>query len=303
MMHDTTVRAGLGTVLGFAALLAAVPGAQAQGVVVFVNGDPITTYDVEQRAKIYAVTGRRGASRQSVVQELIDDRLKIIEARRIGYRIGDNDIDEQMTRMARANNQTMYEFQQRLSKGGIDPNAYRAKLKAEYSWDLALSHRQKGQTGGSNAEVDAIYQKKLADGSAKVTDYVVNSVVFVVSGNAGARQREAAAARGRFKNCETGLDEMRKITDVAVKAPVKRSSNQISAQLNAILQKTPVNQLTPPFPSDQGIEMIAVCEKSERVDTASARSKAEEEVAAKKRTAGTDEYIKSLRSKALIQYR
>ena len=96
---------------------------------------------------------------------------------------------------------------------------------------------------------------------------------------------------------------MLQIRDVAVKPPVKRSSNQVSAQLNAILSKTPINHLTPPFPSDQGIEMIAVCEKSERVDTAAARAKAEEEVATKRRTAGTDDYLKSLRSKALIQYR
>lgn len=285
-----------------AALLLSAP-VRAQAVLAFVNGDPITSYDVEQRSRLNGVTGRRGQSRKAVLQELVDDRLKIIEARRIGYRIGESDIDGQVSRMARQNNQTLYEFQQRLAKAGIDLNAYRNKLRADYSWELAVSNKTRGAVGGSNAEIDAIYQKKLKDGSAKVTDYVLQSVVFVVSGNAGSRQREAAAARAKFTDCTTGLEAMRDIRDVAVKTPVKRASSQLSPQLNALLAKTPVNRLSPPFPSDQGIEMIAVCEKSERVDYAAARSQAEEEVANKLRASSTDDYLKSLRSKALIQYR
>jgi len=296
-------RAGLLAMALAGACLVSAPEARAQAVVAFVNGDPITTFDVEQRARLNNAMGRRGQGRQAVVQELVDDRLKIIEARRIGYRISENDVDDQVSRLARQNGQTLFEFQQKLAKAGIELSAYRAKLRADYSWELAVSNKTKGAVGGSNAEIDAIYQKKLTDGSAKVTDYVLHSVVFVVAGNAGARQREAAAARAKFADCATGLEAMRNIRDVAVKQPIKRSSNQLSPQLNALLAKTPVNRLSPPFPSDQGIEMIAVCEKSERVDYASARSKAEEEVAAKFRNASTDDYLKSLRSKALIQYR
>ncbi|HRK24806.1 MAG TPA: SurA N-terminal domain-containing protein [Beijerinckiaceae bacterium] len=288
------------------ALLLAVAGpARAQSVAAFVNGEPITTYDLEQRMKINGAMGRRGLSRQQTLQELVDDKLKIIEARRIGYRLSDDNVEEQVTRIARQNRQSTLEFMQNLAKVGIDSNAYRAKLRADYSWELATSHKFRTSGAASGSEVDSIFQSKVRDGGAKVTDYVLQSVVFVVGTGVSpaTREREANGARSRFDGCENGIEPLRQMRDVAIKSPVKRSSNTLSPQLAAVLAKTPSGKMTPPFRSDQGIELIAVCEKTERVDTAAARSQAEEEVAAKKRVSETDTYLKSLRSKAVIQYR
>lgn len=280
--------------------------AQAQAVVAFVNGDPITSYDVDQRLRINGALGKRGGGRQEALRDLIDDRLKVIEARRIGYRISEDNVDEQMARIARSNNQTMLDFSQNLSKAGIDANAYKFKLKADYSWELAVGSKFKNAGSASGQEVDSIFETKVKEGGAKVTDYVLHSVIFVVprSGEgAGQRERDANAARARFTDCQTGLEAMRQLRDVAIKPPVKRSSDQLSPQLAAMFAKTPVGRLTTPFRSDQGIEMVAVCEKTERVDTASLRSKAESEVATKKRAGEVEAYLKSLRSKAVIQYK
>jgi len=51
--------------------------AQAQSIVVMVNGDPITDYDVEQRTKLNFLSTRKQQSRQEVLNELIDDKVKI----------------------------------------------------------------------------------------------------------------------------------------------------------------------------------------------------------------------------------
>lgn len=279
--------------------------ARAQAVVAFVNGEPITSYDVEQRSKINAATGRRGLSRQQVVSELIDDRVKVIEARRIGYRLTEDNIDDQVERIARQNNQSSVQFMQNLARAGIDSSAYKAKMRADYSWELALSQKFKA-TGVSGPEVDAIFDSKMKEGGAKVTDYVLQSVIFVVSRTGegvGARMAAANAARSRFNDCETGPDMLRQLRDVAVKAQVKRTSTQLSPQLAAMFAKTPVGKLTPPFRSDQGVEMVAVCDKIDRIDQTALRTRAEEEATTKRRATEAEAYLKSLRSKAVIQYR
>jgi len=57
------------------ALVLACPAA-AQ-VVVIANGSPITEYDIQQRMKLEANGAHKSATRQQIIDQLIDDRLKI----------------------------------------------------------------------------------------------------------------------------------------------------------------------------------------------------------------------------------
>lgn len=62
-------------VLGCAAALVLMAGGsplQAQTVAVMVNGEPITNYDIEQRAKLNFLTTRKPQPRQETINELDD---------------------------------------------------------------------------------------------------------------------------------------------------------------------------------------------------------------------------------------
>lgn len=267
----------------------AVTPVQAQSIVAFVNSEPITNYDIEQRMRINRIS-RQPSGRAAVLNELIDDKVKLAEARRTGYRIQDSNIDDQIQKQAKSNNQTLVEFNQTLNKAGIDMNAYRDKLKANYAWELAMERRRGPQT-----------QDPLFGGGgtgARVIDYTLYSVIFVVprGTSPGAKTAQANAVRARFNDCNTGLAQLRNMIDVAVRTPVRRTSDSLSPQLNKILAGTPVNRMTAPFPSDQGVETLAVCEKTERFDR-SARSAADD-----KANLDNAAYLKTLRAKAVIRY-
>jgi hypothetical protein len=72
---------------------AAITPAFAQQVVVMVNGEPITAYDIDQRAKFNQLTTHKAPVRQEVIDELIDEKLKIKEGRRWGIEVPDSDIN------------------------------------------------------------------------------------------------------------------------------------------------------------------------------------------------------------------
>jgi peptidyl-prolyl cis-trans isomerase SurA len=80
-------------------LLAAAPSARAQAVVVMVNGEPITTYDIEQRSRLISLTTHKTAPRQEVIQQLIDDRLKIKEAKKFGINMSASDVNDAFASM------------------------------------------------------------------------------------------------------------------------------------------------------------------------------------------------------------
>ena len=101
-MTMTTIKSGhhcLRSLLaGFAVALAVLTGSgsplHAQTVAVLVNGEPITNYDIEQRSKLDFLTTRQHLPRQQVIDQLIDEKVKIKEAKRFGVDPTGSDLDQ-----------------------------------------------------------------------------------------------------------------------------------------------------------------------------------------------------------------
>src|SRR5690349_2580401 len=64
--------------------LSATQAAPAQTVVAVVNGEPITALDVESRTKFTVLTTHKQPARPDVINELIDEKLKVREGKRWG---------------------------------------------------------------------------------------------------------------------------------------------------------------------------------------------------------------------------
>jgi peptidyl-prolyl cis-trans isomerase SurA len=276
--------------------------AMAQSAVVRVNGEPITAREIDQRMLVSRLLFQKPLTRDAALRELIDDKVKSNEGRRLGMRVQSTHTDEMLSRMAASNRQTPAQFEQNLGRAGIDPESVRAKVAAETIWGELLRVRARG-SNISNAELNAEVERRTAKGEARVTDYVVRQIVFVVpqGSNPGQRERDANAVRGRFTDCDTGVELMRSMRDVAVKERISRSSTEISKVLNETLQKTPLGRLTAPFRSEQGVEMLAVCEKKDRQDNIALRTQIEQEIQQKRIQGTSESYLKELRTKVNIQ--
>jgi peptidyl-prolyl cis-trans isomerase SurA len=285
-------------------LAASAAPAMAQRVVARVNGANITSFDVTQRIKLEALISNNRLSPKQALDVLIDDKLKVLEGRRMGYKLSDADIDNELTRIARNNRQTKDQLEGGLRQRGVDPIALRDRLAADLVWNAIVPYRARSLSP-SNEVINAEIAARVAKGEARVHDYGLNQVIFVVPGAnpavAAQRQRDAEAARKRFSNCESGLDMLRGMRDVAVKPPVFRSSTDVPKQMADLLAKTAVGHLTQPYRTDQGIEMIAVCERKERNDETAIRKQVEEDLNKKRSGNLAESIIKELREKATIK--
>ena len=65
----------------------------AQTVAVMVNGEPITNYDIEQRSKLIFLSTHKPPARQEVINELIDEKVKIKEAKKFSVDPTGSEID------------------------------------------------------------------------------------------------------------------------------------------------------------------------------------------------------------------
>src|ERR1700691_1830842 len=71
----------------------------AQTVAVMVNGEPITNYAIDQRSKLTTRSPPKPADRQQVINELIDEKVKIREGKKFGIEPSSSDIDQSYTAM------------------------------------------------------------------------------------------------------------------------------------------------------------------------------------------------------------
>src|ERR1700733_9691944 len=103
----------------------------AQSVAVMVNGEPITNYDIEQRSKLDFLSTHKPTVRQQVIDELIDEKVKIKEAKKFGVDPGISDVDESYKAMSSRMRITPEQLTKSLESQGIRPDTLKDRMKAE----------------------------------------------------------------------------------------------------------------------------------------------------------------------------
>ncbi|MGI8525105.1 MAG: SurA N-terminal domain-containing protein [Pseudolabrys sp.] len=288
----------------------ATPHAAFAQVVVIVNGTPITALDIERRTKLNQLTGAKSQTRQQILNELIDDKIKLSVARRnYSFEIGESDIDEAYGNMARRTNLTPEQMGKVLSARGIGEQAFKAKLRADMTWSQLV--RGKFNTSlqvGDSDVANALRTRKTDDKDAVGYTYKLYPVIVVVPAGSGetvleARRREAENLRSRFLTCADGLKLARALRDVAVREPISRSAADVTPQLRELLDKLEVGRLTTPEPNAQGLQMFALCEKKEAKTDSPAKREVRDELFNKRFEAESKKFLDELRKQAMIEYR
>jgi peptidyl-prolyl cis-trans isomerase SurA len=292
--------------LVLAACLAAPARAQAQ-VVVLANGSPITAYDIEQRSKLIANSTRKTPARQEVLQDLIDDRIKIDKAKTYGLVVSDDDVNQSFNAMATRQHITPQQFVQFLARAGIFPETIKARIRAELTWSQLVRGKFNASLQVGESDV-AQAMRARNEASAVGYIYTLYPVILVVpygsgEGTALAKRKEAENLRGHFLNCKEGLDFARALRDVAVREPITRSSADLAPQLRDLLASMPLGRLTPPEATAQGLQMFAVCEKKESKIGSPIEREVKEEIFRQRFEREAKRYLEELRKSAMIEYK
>ena len=167
--------------LAAAGLAAAPVAAQAQQVLVIVNGDPITAYDVEQRMKLVQISGQKSPDRQAAIQELIDEKLKIQLLKRFMIEGIEGDVENAYANMARRMRTTPSGFTEQLSKSGITPATLKHRIRAEIIWNQIVRGRFQSSLQISDKDILAKMETAKPDESKMVGyDYTLRPIVFIV---------------------------------------------------------------------------------------------------------------------------
>ena len=287
-----------------------VPSLHAQTVVVMVTGDPITDYDIEQRSKLNFLTTHKPSNRQEVINELIDEKLKIKEAKKYGVDPTASDIDQAFGQMSTRMRITSEQLTKSLESQGIRADTLKARIKADMVWTSLVRGRYKERLQVGERDVA---EKVKAEGGdeaqqAESFEYKMQPVVLIVPHGSAqtsveARQKEAESLRSRVQTCEEANNYFRSMQNAAIRDPVIKTSADIPPVLRKVLDDTPIGHLTPPEVTKQGIEMVALCgRKPTTIDTPK-KKEVRDKMYAEKYEATSKSYLQEIRKAAMIEYR
>lgn len=297
---------------GFASVA---PATAASQIRVVVNGDPITSNEIAERARLLRLTSRTSAAsvERAATEELIEDRLKIQEAKRTGITVTDQQVDAAFASIAGRLKISPAQLAAGLSQQGIGAKNLRERLKVQILWQQLVVGRFNRSVSISDSQiVDALSKKKGVDKAAtdknggKTTEYTLKQVVFVVpkqGGNEAARMREAEALRARITSCDQLVDAVKPISEAMVKNLGKRTEDEMPEQFRGLLGDVPAGHLAKPMRTPIGIEMVAVCERRDLAGDFTIRTQVEDELRQQEGEVFARRYINDLRRIAVIDYR
>ncbi len=291
------------------AVAVAVPSAAVAQVVVVANGSPITAYDIEQRTKLITTSTHKSPTRQEVIQELIDDRIKIAKAKSYGFEIPDTEVDQSFANMAKAQHMSVPQFSQVIEHAGISPTTVKARIRAELTWSQLVRGKFSSSLEVGESDIaKAMRERNEAQGDVVGYIYTLYPVmVLVPPGSAPAvveaKRHEAENLRARFVSCNEGLAFSRALRDVAVREPITRSSSDLAQQLREVLASIQVGHLTNPEVTEQGLQMFALCDKKESKTDSPLKSQVRQELFAKRYSVEAQKYLDEIRKQAMIEYK
>jgi peptidyl-prolyl cis-trans isomerase SurA len=303
-------------------LLAAVLGAAtvtpaaAQSIRAVVNGDPITSGEVAERASFLRLVmkGLGGAElTKAATEELIEDRLKLAEAKRVKMTISDSEVDAAFGRMAAGMKATPAVLTQALAQQGVSAKALKTRIRAQVTWQRLVFARFSRTISIGDAQIqDALEKKtdgpdKFAIAQGTTTEYDLQQVTIVVpkqpAGMGAQRLKEAEALRAKITSCDQLVPAVKAMREAVVKSIGKRTADELPAQFRDVLAGTAVGKLTKPVPQPAAVEMLAVCATREIQGDLTVKAKVESELKEQEGMLLARRYMAELKRQAIIDYK
>ena len=192
------------------ALLVVAQPAQAQ-IVAMVNGDAITALDVAQRTKLVQISTQKTPTRQEVLEELIEDKLKVQIAKRYISEVPKREIESAFANIARRAGMSSEQFAKMVTAGGVSVDSLKARIHADFVWTQIIRGKFRAALQVGEGEV-AVKLQGTPNQKQEPTDYEysLRPILLLVPRGAGAsameaRKREADNLRTRFQGCNEGL--------------------------------------------------------------------------------------------------
>jgi peptidyl-prolyl cis-trans isomerase SurA len=264
--------------------------------------------NLERQAIEGARSGLVPQMRKGAQEELIEERLKLQEAKKNGIEVSDDEVRRILKGLAENNKMTEEQFVQHLKGLGVDATTLKERFRAMIGWREVIRRRFSALVSVTQREIDRAVSASGGEAGDDGVELHVQKVTLsmpTASDQAGMAKRfaEAEALRRKFGGCKT-------MAGLAKDAPglkfedmkfIKPSS--ISEPTRSLLLSAKDGDMLPPSAVPGAIDLMAVCARRTVKGDEKQREKVQEDLRAKEFEMLAKRHLRDIRQDAHIEFR
>lgn len=260
---------------------------------------------LQQEAIEQARSSSLPSLKKKALDELIEEKLKLQEAKRQGVSIGDDEINRVLESIAKRNNMSTSEF---LSKVGPGLGAMKERIRSSLSWTDVVRRRFGAQVAVAQRDVDRLVAESSANDAQDQVDLslqriIITTPVKIEQFGIAQRMNEAEKIRAKFTDCKSTPNIAAGAAGAKFEEIGRRNPASFPEPTRSLLLTAKDGEMLPPTVSPNGIELLVVCSRSVVKADDQMRNKAEGELKQREFELLAQRHLKDLRQDAHIEYR
>jgi peptidyl-prolyl cis-trans isomerase SurA len=244
--------------------------------------------------------------KKAALEELIDERLKIHEARRLNVSVEATQVDGIIRGLAERNNMTADQFAQHIRGMGADIYSMKSRYVASLAWAEVIRRRFSMQVSITERDID-----RMVSSSPDTPDEVelhIHRITLAAPGKLdqkvmAQRFEEADRLRRQFGGCKSSAALATKVQDAKFEDLGLQKPSVIQEPTRSLLSNAKEGEMVPPNMSANGVELYAVCGRKVIKGDETKRDRAAQELRQKEFEILAKRHLRDLRQDAHIEYR
>jgi peptidyl-prolyl cis-trans isomerase SurA len=284
--------------------------AQEVSIVVLVNDDPISDYDVDQRERFLAITTQEQPSpelKKKATDQLIDERLQVQQGRKLSVSVDEGDVTRIVEDMAKKNNLDVDGLATALGKAGVNIKTLKDRIRSQLVWQNVVRQKFRREIQIGDADVDKALSDAGEQASASPAETALQLRQVRYELPAGADQKTIAerlaaaeSVRGKFGSC---ADLAKGVEGARVKTLVDQQPASLVQPARLLVMNAKMGQMTPPTLTASAVEMYAVCGKRSVKGDDKTREETQRKLMNDEMGIRAERLLRDLRQDAFIEYR
>ncbi|HYZ63437.1 MAG TPA: peptidylprolyl isomerase [Acetobacteraceae bacterium] len=248
------------------------PAPQGEKIVAVINGDVITTGDVDNRGRLFALSTGLPVTpdvldrlRQQVTKQLIDERLRLQEVQRRKIVVNDREIAEAMAEIEGRNNMPKGALAASLAGRGVALRTLIDQVRVQIGWTRVLREELGAKAEISDAEIND--QRRLFKAQTGQPEYRVAEIFIPID--------DPAKASDAQRFADTVIAQLRAGAPFPVVAAQFSQSqtalqggdlgwvraNQLDPEVAAVVREMPPGAISNPVRVPGGISIVTLAGK------------------------------------------
>jgi len=243
---------------------------------------------------------------KKALNKLIEERLKLQEAKRLKIVATDKQLNRAIASIARRNKTSVKAFKKNIGRMGIDFSTMRERIRTQLSWNNVIQAKFSRIVSINQRDIDQqLAGLTTTKSTARLRLHRITLSLPEKFGQASMAKRLSTAdtLRRRFLGCASTAKLAKSVPGAKYKDLGMRLPATVPEPTRSLLLGARDGEMIPPTATRKGIELYAVCGREAAKRSMAARDKARAVIRRKKYNILAQRHLMDLKRDAHIEYR